>query len=926
MSAATPRPGWAERCVLLLWRLFPRRARERHTLGVARTLREIRAAKRAPRQARGSGDSARSGASDRHLVIDTLATLARAWAVEVGDRIGNRWDRGSPSLGRGQKLARVARFSGLGQDLRHATRALSRSAGFTAVAVITLGLGIGATSTFFTLVDGILLDPLPYAEPSRLVKLKVARDAPLPGANAYGESYPDLLDLRRDNRVFKSLAGFVREEVVLMAGDEPLRIDARFAEPVLFSLMGVPAAMGRMLAPGDRDAIVLGDRLWRSHFGADRDVIGTTLTMDGRPYVVVGVMPPGFFVEGVTPRNDLATAWVPLSSTTSDTLDYRRIHVLDTFGRLADGVTLEQAQQAMDLASASLHGESEFDFIRDLRIWVAPLHREVIGDAGRTLWLLLGAVGFLLLITCANVANLQLARLSFRFRETAVRRALGAGRMRIVRQLLAESVILALLGGAAGLLLTIAALRVFVAFSPGDLPRLDGVDLDAGVFAFALAASLATGVLFGLAPALRGGSTSASGALREGGRGASGGLGARRLRNGLLVGELALAVVLLAGAGLMVSSFNYLRTYELGFDPSNVLTLRLDLSGETYNHLGERVDIQTQLARVRDFHRRLYASLKEIPGVEAVAGTPVFPSSPRTMTMRVYLEERPDEELLPNGRVIGGDYFEVLRLPLLAGRRLETYWDDGEQTEVMVNAAAVRELWPGLSMQGVLGRRLKLGHPSQPWSEVVGVIGDVRHRGLDPAPRPEIVRAQGETVAPENYFLIRSHGDPLALVPRVREAVWALDPELPIEEIRTLEQAIAATMAGPRFYALLFSIFGALAITLAALGVASVAAYSVAAQTREIGVRMALGASPASVLRKVLADGAALVVLGIGLGLMATWWAGRLLEGFLYGVTPMDTPTLTSVCGALVLVALVAIALPARRAASVDPVRVLRDG
>jgi putative ABC transport system permease protein len=804
------------------------------------------------------------------------------------------------------------------QDFRFGLRSLRRAPGFAAPTILMLGLGIGATTTFFSVANGVLLRALPYPQPERLVSVReylIERGVPGPGSPGQGVSYPDVLDLRRDTDVFESIAAVNSETYLLLGAGEPVDVRASVAEPELFQLFGIPAALGRTLRVDDRDAVVLSDSIWRTHFGADPQVVGKSISLDREPFVVVGVMPPDFL-----PRS--GPLWVPFSETPSDELEDRRSKWLFyAYARLAAGVSIEQARAAMRLSAETLAVEYP-ETNEGWGIWVSPLHAETIRNAGDTLWLLLGASGVLLLIACANVANLQLARLSARRRETAIRGALGAGRRRIAVQLMVESLTMGLAGGAAGALLSVWGVRTFVALSPGGIPRLDGVGVDGAALAFTLLVAIITGVLFGLVPAIRGSGSGLLSTLRQGERGSGSGTAARRLRSGLLVGEVALAVILLAGAGLMVHSYLYLWTYEPGFDPSDTLSFHIGLDRTRY----------PQAEHQAAFYQRLYERLRALPQVEAVGGVARLPGAGRggdalfPFIAEGAAELAADEELLLRMRPFSGDLLEALDIPVLAGRPLAS---DGAP-QLLLNRTAVEMIWPGSLAAEAIGRQVRFfPQDPTPWHEVVGVVGDIRYDGLDPQPRPEVYLPHSSEHFRGRfggaYVIMRTSGDPAALIPAAREAVWAIDSEQPIEQIATLEAALAESMARPRFYTFLFSVFGGLALVLSAAGVFGLAAYSVAQRTHEIAVRMALGAQPGAVLWMVLRQGMGAITLGVGIGLLATRWLGRFVEGFLYGTRPTDPLTLAFVCATLGVVALVALALPARRATRVDPVRVLQE-
>lgn len=858
----------------------------------------------------------------RALVASAQAQRVARWGASRGT-VGPGDGRGNGRGGRGRSFPDL-----LLQDLRHAARALRRSPAFAFAAIVTLGLGIAGTTTFFSIVHGVLLEPLPYEDAHRLVRVdEFLLERGRPEASNRGGwrmSFPNLVDLRSRAEVFDSLAGVHTAEMRLFESDQPLDVQAQATEPELARVFRAAPHLGRFLREDDRDVAVLSDELWTGHFGADPDIVGKTISLDRRPYVVVGVMPPQFLDEvGVAywRTQGLPRLWVPLDETTYADIQHRQAAFLVAFGRLAEGVTLEGARASLGQFGAQL-AEAYPDTFEGESFWATPLHTIVVGDAASTVWLLFGAGALLLLIGCANVANLQLARLSARRRETAVRRALGAGRARIILHCLVESLVVGLFGGALGVLLAVWGVAIFVALAPDDLPRLPHVGVDATVLAFALIVSVATGLLFGLAPAWRASSAGIARGLGKGGRAGRSGPGARHMRDGLMAGEVALAVLLLAGAGLMANSFLRLWSYDPGFDPENLLTFEMRLDSERYQGL----------ARQQQLYEALQERLEALPEVAAAGEANILPMTDIGLLGAVIPEDRPDARIEVVKRPISGAYFDAMRIPVVAGRPFTV----NDVNAVVLNESAVGRIWPDASVRAVVGRRVREPRirglpedrqPARPWLEVVGVVGDTRYQGLDPEPHPEYYYPQSRGGAfGVAYVVVRTRGDPLDAIPAVRRALRELDAQEPVHEVRTMEQVISASMAQPRFYGFLFAVFGVLGLVLASVGVFGVAAYTVARRTREIGVRIAVGATAGDILQLILGRGLAVVAAGLVVGLIAARWLGRFIEGFLYaGVTPADRVTLILVCSTLLLVALLALAIPAHRGIRVNPVDVLRE-
>jgi len=805
-------------------------------------------------------------------------------------------------------------------DLRYAFRTLRKSPGFTLVALLTLGLGIGANAAIFSVVQGVLLRPLPYQEPERLVRLfhTHAEQGVMDGAFS-PQDFDDLTrELAAPGGPWERLGAYWftagHSGMTLTGEGEPRRLEAAMVGAGFFPTLGVEAARGRTLrpeenVPGADRVVMLSDRLWRRSFGADPRIVGGSLRLDGEAFTVAGVMPPSF--QFPAREVDL---WAPISLIAEDDIPHRRaLRWMHVVGRLRPGTNLERAGAQTDallarLAAAYPDSNEGWSAARLVR-----LHEALVGDVRPALVVLLAAVAGVLLIACANLANLLLARATARGRELAVRAALGAGRRRLVRQLLTESVLLALAGGALGLVLAVWGVDALVALAAGDLPRPDEVRPDAGVVAFTFALSLLTGLAFGLLPAFRASRLDdLHGVLKEGGRGGGAGRGRSLARNGLIVAETALAVVLLVGAGLMLRSFRALLHVDPGFRAENVLSLSLTFPDTTDAEPGRLVAVRDEVVR----------RVEALPGVIAAGGAKTLPLAGGGEPYGYTVPGRSGAlaEVQPQAGVfiVTPGYFRALGIPVLAGRAF-TDRDGEEQPVIVVNRALARQVWPG---EPAVGKALMLGEYRL---EVVGVVGDVRSAGLAADPGSAVYIPS--TLAPRSTMklFVRTASDPLALAGAVRETIWQVDRDLPISDLAALPQVVAADVARPRFLSVLLALFGALALTLAAVGLYGVVAYGVGQRTHEIGIRMALGAGRGRVLRGVVGQGMRWTLLGLALGLAGAFAATRLLAGLLFGVAPTDAVTFAGVALLLAAAAALASWVPARRAAATDPLTALRS-
>ncbi len=806
------------------------------------------------------------------------------------------------------------------QDLRYGARMLLKSPGFTSIAVITLALGIGANTAVFSLVNSILLRQLPFREPAQLVWVSSRRTAP----GKYSFTLPDFIDYRDQNRSLSGIAAYTPWSANLTDQGEPEQLQGLRVSDNAFELLGVEAGAGRALAPGDdapgqQYVAVLSHGLWQRRFGSDPQLVGKKLTLNGASYTVVGILPPQFFfptreAELVVP---LAPDADPLRSMRSST------NFLRALARLKPGVTREQAEADLTAVAERIRREYPVANAQKLGVTLSPLHEEVVGAFRLALLVLLGAVGMVLLITCANLANLALARAAGRRREMAVRAALGGTRRRLVQQLATESLLLALLGAGLGLLLAFYGIDLLLALSPATLPRAAEVGVDFRVLGFTLALSLLAGVIFGLAPAWQATRLNLNEELKGSGRG-TGGEQQNRVRSLLVVSEIALSVVLLAGAGLLIKSFLRLQVANPGFEAGNALAIRLSLPKSQYSNR----------AAVTAFYEKLRPQLESLPGVEAVGIVSALPLSGVGFSIPFTIEGRatsPDETHRADYRVVDAGYFRALKIPLISGREFNGR-DTAETPRVaLISQNLARRHWPNGSP---LGARLRINDNNQGPRpvEVVGVVGNVKHFSLDDEPAPHIYlpvhQAHEDGVAwltNTQYWLLRTTVDPLTLSAAARREIQAVDRNAPASNIRSMEQYLAASIAPRRFNLRLLTIFAGSALILAGAGLYGVISYVVAQRKRELGIRIALGARAGDVLKMVIGQGMALAIIGLALGLLAALALTRLMVGLLFGVSATDPLTFIIIALMLTLVALLACYIPARRATKVDPLVALKN-
>jgi len=817
-------------------------------------------------------------------------------------------------------------------DLRYACRAFARSPGFTLVAMISLAIGIGANSAIFSVVSALLLRPLPYADADRQVILW--NTSPGLGITEDWFSTAQYFDIRQNVRSFASVAIAIGANLNLTGDGEPERIGTIRVSSNLLAMLGARPLIGELFSieddrPGRTGRALLGFATWTRRYGQDPRVIGRVLTLNGQPFEIAGVLPPSFSL----PREVMPTLGVvadaeivlplPLAANAAEVRNREDYNVIAT---LAPGATLEQARGELDALTARLRREHP-DFYPPnggLTFRVLPLKEQAVGRARRALIVLVASVGFVLLIACANVANLLLSRALARRKEIAVRAALGASRIRLAGQLLTESVLLAMGGGALGLLFASLCLQGIRLLGTASVPRLAEISLDWRVLLFTLGASVLSGVLFGIAPALRFSNLDVHGNLKDVSRGSSGagsvwGRG-QRLRRGLIVAELALSVMLLVGAGLLIRSFMRLQSVSPGFDAAGVLTLELTMTGRKYNQ--PEVVLQT--------YRALWDRLGRLPGVDSVGGVTALPLSNMMAWGPITVEGRaaPEGEKFINAdiRAIGGRYFAAMGIPLVRGRLFDARDTRESARVVLVDEHMAAQLWPG---QDPIGRRIRIGGfdvtPDTPWMTVIGVVGRVKQDSLDGEPRMAYYRYQGQTGSRALTVVIRTTAsDPASLSNAVRQQIRELDADVPVYRMRAMHERVRESLAERRFALLLLTVFALFALVLAAVGVYGVLAYLVAQGTRELGIRLALGATPSALARLVVWQGMSVAFAGVALGLAGAFVLTRFMRSLLFGVAATDPATFVAIAAALTIVALAASYLPARRAAAVDPIVSLR--
>jgi len=799
------------------------------------------------------------------------------------------------------------------QDIRYGLRSLLKKPGFTLTAVIALALGIGANTAIFSVINGVLLRSLAYAEPERIVMLWETNA--MGGGNLQNVVSPaNFLDWQRQATSFEHMAAVWDLAANLTGGTgDPEEIKGQFVSHEFFSVLGVQPVLGRAFTaeedkPGNNLEIILSHQLWETRFGSDPQVIGKQATMNGRQRTIVGVMPAGFHF-----LDNQVKAWMPLAL--DPAINYRETsgRFLRAVARLKPGVSVKQAQAELTGIAKQL----ERAFPSKNTGWgvnVVPMHEQIVGEIRPILIVLLAAVAFVLLIACANVANLLLSRAAARQKELALRAALGAGRMRLIRQMLTESVLLGVMGGIVGVLLAVWGIRLLIAFGPDNIPRLNEITIDLRVLVFTFAVSLVTGVLFGLVPALQSSRPDLNDALKEGGRGSTSGR-TGTLRSAFVIAEVSLALVLLVGAGLMIRSCARLQSVTTGFQAAHVLTMRAQLPGKKY----------PEPHQIVDFFKQAQERIATIPGVEAVGAISYLPLTGGLASRDAFKipgqpPPAPGQEPGVEVRVVTPTYFQAMGIPLLKGRLLNER-DVKETRVLLINETMAKRYFPNTDP---VGKQLEVMWDGSGPDEIVGVVGDIREGALNKEPEPAIYWSHAREPYSGMAFVIRANGDAARLSTAVQKQIRSLDPEQPVADVRTMDQVISRSIARPRFNTLLLSIFAGVALLLASVGLYGVMNYSATQRTHEVGIRMALGATRTDIMRLVVGNGMTLTLIGIGIGVVASLMLTRVMTSLLFGVTATDIPTFLGVSAVLATVALIANYIPARRATRVDPVIALR--
>ena len=806
------------------------------------------------------------------------------------------------------------------QDLKYGIRSLIKEPAFTAIAVLTLALGIGANAAIFSVVNAVLIRPLPYTQPDRLVQFWETN--PLKNWTQANVAPANLFDWEKQNTSFEEIAAYMGSDTKeaglagfqLTSGDEPERIEGLYVTGNIFSVLGANALIGRPLLSeetweGKHRVAVLSYGLWQRRYGADPEIVGQKIRLNGREREVVGVMPPDFYFP-----SKAVELWVPMGWNQNDISMVRRPHFLRAIARLKPNVTIEQSKAEMTTIAAQLEAQYP-DTNTQMGVGVGPLKEWIVEDTRLALVVFLVAVGFVLAIACANVANLMLARAAARIKEIAIRSALGASRAQIIRQLLTESLLLSIIGGALGLVFALWCRDLLIGFSPGNIPRLDETSLDGRVLGFTVGITLLTTLLFGLVPALQASKPDLTTALKEAGQKGGGTFQGRRLRSALVVAEIALSLVLVISAGLMIRSFLKLQKVDPGFRADNVLTMRISLPGVRYPEDND----------ARAFFEQAQERIKNLPGVMAVGATTTPALKGYRWTGDMTIEGRPPEDYVREVRhkEITNDYFRAIGIPLVSGRFFDQSDNDKGLQSVIVNEAMARQYFSG---EDPIGKRVKFGKPESRdnWEVIVGVVGDEKQDGLGKEVRPEVYKSHLQDAQSEMTFVMRTAVDPRSLVDAARSEIRAMDKDLPPFDIKTMNDLLYASVARERFTMLLLAIFAGLALVLAGIGIYGVINYSVARRTHEIGIRMALGADSKAVLRLVVGQGLRLAAAGVAIGLGAALALTRLMSSLLFGVSAIDPLTFTGVSLILITVAVVACSIPARRATKVDPMEALR--
>ncbi len=783
------------------------------------------------------------------------------------------------------------------KDIRYGVRSLLKRPAFTAIAVVTIALGIGVNTAIFSVINAVLLRPLPYDDPERLVSFRS------------NQSPPDLADVESQSKTFSRLGGMVMQPLAYTGGNEPIQFQIGQVTGGFFETLGVRPARGRFINnEDDRNGapfvVVLSHDLWVKQFNRDEQILGKAIPLSANMYTIIGVMPQGF----VTPR-DNTEAWTPVHVSNPVAANHRGVHFLRTYGRLAPGVTIEQARAEMAVVDQNLAAQYP-DENKNRRTVLFALHERIVGETRTSLLILFAAVTFVLLIACANFANLLLARAAERQREFVIRGALGAGRWRLMRQMLTESLLLSLAGGAAAIVLAFWATSLLVSFKPENLPRVAEIGVDGRVLGFTLGISVLTGLIFGLVPAWTASRGQVGDALKEGGRSSTAGSARQRLRSAFVVVELAVALVLLVGAGLLVKTFWNLRSVDPGFNPENLVTMRVELPETRY------ADVASQTR----FRKQVLAGMNSLPGVQA-AMISELPLSGDSLNHDFLVENRPPiapgDEPSVETRSVLGDYFNVMQIPLQRGRDFAAPdFDEKAPLVGIANETLVRQHFPN---EDPLGKRVRWArNPQVQWITIVGVVGDVKHFGLDVPEEPALYTPYTQINPWKRWmsFAVRTQGNASG---DLKQQIWKVDSQLPVTRVETMSEVAATSFSARRFNMSLLSVFAGLALVLAAIGIYGVMSNAVTQRTQEIGIRLALGARTIDVLKLIIRDGLVLVSIGVALGLAGAYALTRLMTTLLFGVTPTDGWTIGVVSAVLIGIALLACFIPARRATRVDP-------
>jgi predicted permease len=816
-------------------------------------------------------------------------------------------------------------------DLKFALRQLCKSPGFTLIAVITLALGIGANTAIFSVVNAVLLKPLPFPSPDRLVAVGSTNLKDPDGAHQFNSlSYPDFFDFRNQNRTFHAIACYRGGNYALVSDQGAQNIKGLKVSADFFDVLGVKPAIGHGFVRTDEQAgggpggfkVVLTHDLWMRLFNGDKAAIGRTLRIQGQSYTVIGIMPRGFQFPFETPAMEMYVTLADDAANadgTKPSTEQRGNHMLLAFGRLKPGVSVAQADADLRRIAAALEKQYP-DTNTKFGAAVAPLRDDLVGDVRTALYVLFSAVVCVLLIANANVANLMLARASVRGKEIALRAALGATRRRIIRQLLTESLLLAGIGGVLGLFIANWGTDALIMTVPQNIPRIGAIQLDGAVLAFTLLISVATGVIFGLVPAWHASHVNLNSALKTGARIGTGGEHKHRLRNGLVMGEIAIALVLLVCAGLLIQTFARLGRVPTGIRSEKLFTARINLPDAAY----------PRPADVSGFFDRLLPKIRAIPGVSSASIIMPLPLTGSNITTDFDIEEHP----LPEGqrndaptRIIGVDYFETMGIPLLKGRVFKETDKFDSLPVVIVNERFAQKFFPG---QNAIGKRIlpgwSIGDEKPKMREIVGIVGNVRHLSLQKDFTPEMYLSDAQVPINFTFLVARTTlSDAAALTIGVRDQLASLDRDIPLTQVRVFDEYMSRTLAKPRFNALLLSIFAGTALLLTAIGIYGVLAYSVSQRTNEIGIRIALGAAQSNIFRLIVGEAMLLVAISLAIGLLGAFMATRFLSSLLYGVAAWDPITFASIAILIGAVAFLACWLPARRAARVDPVIALRS-